>query len=205
MTPRPYQLGQRQAAADRTRARVLRAARALLAGKGADRFSLDAVAVRARVARMTVYHQFGSKRGLFEAMFDEFAAGAHLPEQLGEAFQRADPEATLAEVILIFARFWGAGRPWIRRVRALGVLDAELGAALEGRNGRRRMVMRTVIDRFIPLRSGRSAEKLEEVQEMLYALTSFETYDALAGPDRDLEAVVPAITRLARMAVGVSA
>ena len=72
MSPRPYRLGQRQVAADETRARVLAAARDQLAKETS--FSIDAVARRADVARMTVYYQFGSKRGLLEALFDLLAA-----------------------------------------------------------------------------------------------------------------------------------
>src|SRR5207244_3156935 len=80
MSPRPYRLGGRQGAIEKTRKRVLRAARDLLAVRGgADRFSIDAVARRAGVARMTVYHQFGSRRGLLEALFDSFAVGRGLP------------------------------------------------------------------------------------------------------------------------------
>src|SRR5207245_1460576 len=68
MSPRPYRLGRRQPAAQRTRARVLRAARELLTARaGAEPFSVDAVARRAGVARMTVYHQFGSRRGSLAA------------------------------------------------------------------------------------------------------------------------------------------
>jgi Transcriptional regulator len=142
MTPRPYRQGRRQLAAQKTRAKVLRAARSLLTGRGTERFSLDAVAERAGVARMTVYYQFRSRRGLIEALFDSFAEGGELPEQVGVAFQQSDPDQVLAGVVSAFAHFWQAGRTWVRRVRALGVLDAELGAAIEARNARRRQVMR---------------------------------------------------------------
>jgi hypothetical protein len=40
---------------------------------------------------------------------------------------------------------------------------------------------------------------------MLYTLTSFETFDTLAGPKRRLEEVGPAILRLARAALGMRA
>src|SRR2546427_12681953 len=86
MSPRPYRLGRRQPAAQRTRARVLRAARELLTARaGAEPFSVDAVARRAGVARMTVYHRFGSRRGLVEGLFDSFAAGGELPGGLAAA------------------------------------------------------------------------------------------------------------------------
>ncbi|HEX6553355.1 MAG TPA: TetR family transcriptional regulator [Ktedonobacteraceae bacterium] len=59
MSPRPYQLGQRQAESCQTRSRVLHAARALLMESTSfSSFSIEAVARRADVARMTIYHQF---------------------------------------------------------------------------------------------------------------------------------------------------
>lgn len=202
MTPRPYRLGRRRAAADRTRARILRVARALLAGKGGtERFSLDAVARRAGVARMTVYYQFRSRRGLFEALFDSFAEQGDLPERIAAAFEHPDPQDVLADLVAAFARFWQAGRPWIRRVRALGVLDRELGEALAARDARRREVMRVLLDRM-GQRYGRPAPgERAETERALYALTSFETFDTLAG-SRALEDAAPAVLRLARGAIG---
>jgi AcrR family transcriptional regulator len=76
MSPRPYRLGQRQVLADETRSKILDAARAQLETEAS--FSIDAVARRADVARMTVYYQFGSKRGLLEALFDALAASGGL-------------------------------------------------------------------------------------------------------------------------------
>src|SRR2546429_9024280 len=203
MSPRPYRLGRRQPAAQRTRARVLRAARApLTAGAGAEPFSVDAVARRAGVARMTVYHQFGSRRGLLEALFDSFAAGGELPAHLGAAFQRPDPLDSLADVVVAFARFLGAGRPWIRRVRALGVLDPELGEAVEARNARRREGVRVVVER-LGQRYGRPApEGRGQAEALLYTLTSFETFDLLAGPTRKLPDLAGEALLLARAAVG---
>ena len=206
MTPRPYKLGRRQVTTDRTRARILRAARALLTAKrGSEPFSLDAVARRAGVARMTVYYQFGSRRQLMEALFDSFAEGGELPAHIGAALSQSDPEDVLAGIVAAFARFWDAGRPWIRRVRALGVLDRELGEALEARNARRRQVVRVLLDR-LGQRHGRQApSERTEIEEVLYTLTSFETFDTLAGPQRSLEDVAPVVLRLARAALGVAA
>src|SRR3989449_11275130 len=105
MSPRPYRLGRRQPAAQRTRARVLRAARELLTARtGAEPFSVDALARRAGVARMTVYHQCGSRRGLLEAIFDSFAAGAEPPAHLPAAFQRPEPPESRAARVAACAR-----------------------------------------------------------------------------------------------------
>src|SRR5213082_936318 len=203
MSPRAYRLGRRTAAAQRTRARVLRAARDLLTARaGAEPFSVDAVARRAGVARMTLYHQFGSRRGLLEALFDSFADGGELPARLDAAFQRPDPLDSLADIVAAFARFWDAGRPWIRRVRALGVLDPELGEAVEARNARRREVVRVLVER-LGQRYGRPALAVGvQAGELLYALTSFGTFDMLAGPRRKLPDVAGEVLFLARAAVG---
>src|SRR2546428_10724667 len=69
MPPRPYRLGRRQAAVDRTRARILTAARALLVARGNTDFSIEAVARRARVTRATVYQRSGSRPQLLAAPF----------------------------------------------------------------------------------------------------------------------------------------
>ena len=73
MTRRGYHLGRRQAAVDRTRARILKAARGLLVARGNIAFSIEAVARRARVTRATVYQRFGSRPKLLEALFDDLA------------------------------------------------------------------------------------------------------------------------------------
>ncbi len=151
---------------------------------------------------MTVYHQFGSRRGLLEALFDSFVAGGELPATLAAAFQRPDPLETLADVVAAFARFWDAGRPWIRRVRALGVLEPELGDAVDARNARRREVVRVLLARLRQRYGRPTPEEQAQVAELLYTLTSFETFDTLAGPKRRLPEVAGEVLKLARAAVG---
>lgn len=193
---RRYTLGRRQAAVDETRGRILRAARRLLLAKRGADFSLDAVARRARVTRLTVYHQFGSRRGLLEALFDDMAAKGGLLDALPNAFRQADPEEALARFVATFGHFWAEGRPIVRRLQALGVLDPELGKAIAGRNEWRRQGLRVIVGRL-----GRGASS-DQAVDVLFTLTSFHTFDTLAG-QRSPEAVVPVVLRLARAAVGL--
>src|SRR5204862_2109761 len=125
MSPRPYQLGQRQATTEQTRIRIINAARELLMARdGYSTFSLDLVARRADVARMTVYHQFGSKLGLLEALCDSLAIYGGM-EQLASAFRRPEPREVLDEFITVFGRFWQSDRLILRRLRGLAALDAD--------------------------------------------------------------------------------
>src|SRR5438552_2566365 len=108
--PRPYRLGQRQATTAQTRARILAAAReVLMADEGFSGFSIDAVARRADVARMTVYYQFGSRVGLLEALSDDLAGRGGMG-RLAEAFHQPDPRDALASYITVFGHFWAADR-----------------------------------------------------------------------------------------------
>src|SRR3989440_4303415 len=119
MSPRPYRLGQRQATTEQTRTRIITAARnLLLESQGFSGFSIDAVARKADVARMTVYHQFGSKVGLLEALSDFLAAHGGM-EHLADAFRRPEPFDALDEYLTVFSRFWSSDRLVMRRLRAL--------------------------------------------------------------------------------------
>jgi AcrR family transcriptional regulator len=176
-------------AADETRARILAAARDQL--KEETSFSIDAVARRADVARMTVYYQFGSKRGLLEALFDLLAARGGL-QQLPTAFQQPDPMVALQRLIDIFARFWSSDRVVLRRLRAMAALDPELDQVLRERSEGLRQGLRVIVSR-LPAHGAQLADTVD----LLFALSSFENFDVLAGPNRTPEEVAPLVKRAA--------
>jgi AcrR family transcriptional regulator len=173
MSPRPYQLGRRQAVIDEGRRRILDAARDLLAeSEHYATFTVDAVAKRADVARATVYYQFGSKTGLLEALCDALAERGGLAD-LAHAFTAPDPDEALRLLVTAFARFWGADRLVMRRLRALAALDPDVAAVIAARDDRRRHALKTLLDRRHDL--AHPAHALP----VAHTLTSFETYDAL--------------------------
>lgn len=200
MSPRPYQLGKRQDHVDQSRQRIVDAAQALLAeATRYTAFTVDAVARRADVARATVYYQFDSKTGLLEALCDALAEAGRMSE-LAAAFTDPDPIEALRHFIACFGRFWAVDRVVMRRLRALAALDPEVGAVISARDERRRAGLEVLIgrlsnDRVAPLETGRTVH-------MLYALTSFETFDSLAGPGQELTDVVGDVVRLAECVVG---
>jgi AcrR family transcriptional regulator len=193
MSPRPYRLGQRQVSTDETRSKILDAARVQLETQSS--FSIDAVARRADVARMTVYYQFGSKRGLLEALFDDLAARGGM-RGMPAAFQQVDPRRALEGLIDVFARFWSSDRLVLRRLRAMAALDPELDEVLRERNEGRRQGLRVIVSRLES--QGRDRGKAtSDLVDVLFALTSFENFDVLAGPERTPEQVAPLVKRAA--------
>jgi len=203
MSPRPYRLGQRQAAADQTRARIIAAARELLmAGDGFSGFSIEAVARHADVARMTVYYQFGSKVGLLEALCDSLAVSGGMAQMAG-AFRRPEPLAALEEYIAVFARFWEADRLVMRRLRALAALDPDFEQVIRARDERRHHGLRVLAGRIVEQYGHPSPDAFDETINVLFTLTSFECFDMIAGPGRSVEEVAPVVYRLARAALGL--
>ncbi|SRR6266516_4083493 len=203
MSPRPYRLGQRQAATEQTHTRILTAARELLAeSPGFSGFSIDAVAHKADVARMTVYHQFGSKIGLLEALSDSLAAHGGM-EHLADAFRRPDPLDALDEYITIFSRFWNTDRLVMRRLRALAALDPDFEQVIRARDEWRRHGLRVLSERLAEKYGRPHPETFDEMVDILFTLLSFENFDALAGPTRSLEQVAPVVQRVARAALGL--
>src|ERR1700730_13621120 len=109
MSPRPYTLGQREITAEQTRSRIVSAAHDVLStADGPAAFSMDLVARRASVARMTVYHQFESKAHLLEAVFDFVASRGQLAG-LPAALAQREPLEALAGFIAIFRPVWARG------------------------------------------------------------------------------------------------
>src|SRR2546421_5234051 len=191
MSPRPYRLGQRQATTEQTRARIITAARELLiASDGFSGFSIDAVARQADVARMTVYHQFGSKIGLLEALSDSLAAHGGM-EHLADAFRRPEPLAALDEYITVFSRFWNADRLVMRRLRAMAALDPDFEHVIRARDEWRRQGLRVIVPRLVEQHGRPAPDALDEAINVLFTLTGFECFDTLAGPTRSIQEVAP--------------
>jgi AcrR family transcriptional regulator len=203
MSPRPYRLGQRQAATDETRARILAAAQELLtAREGFAGFTVDAVARQAGVARMTVYYQFGSKVGLLEGVCDALAVRGGI-EQMAGAFQQPKALGALAEFIGVLGRFFEAERPLIRRLQGLAALDPDIEQVVRARGERRRHGLEVLLRRLSKEHGRPTRKGFTEALEILFTLTSFETFDTLAGPKRGTAEVAPLVRRLALMALGL--
>jgi AcrR family transcriptional regulator len=178
VSSRPYRSKVRADAAGETRARLLAAAAELLGATPYAPFSLEAVAKKAGVTRLTVYNQFGGRRALLEAVFDQSASTAGL-DRLGEAMAAPDPRGALALVVERFCAFWAARQQALLRLEAARALDPELDEALDERNERRRCLLRAVIDRLVQ-RGEVKAVSGPDLIDILHVLTSLHVFADLA-------------------------
>src|SRR5258705_55676 len=122
MPPPPYSPGERQRSVDAGRDRILRAALELLQLDNIAAFSLDAVARRAGMTRMTVYNQFGSKAGLLEELFDQIVERGAFRD-MGTVFTQTDAMAALDGFVAVLGRFYTENRPVLTRMRAVAGTD----------------------------------------------------------------------------------
>lgn len=171
MSPRPYNLGARTAAVAETREKVVAAARALFAEAGFHRVPLDEIARRADVARATVYHQFGSKLGVLEAVVEDYERRAGLAA-LAELIETGPVTTLVRDVVTAGCRYWSTDPALARRVVAFAVTDPQAADQLARRDAGRLRLLTRMVDRLDP------AEP-EAALDVLWLLTGFAAYDDL--------------------------
>ena len=201
MSPRPYKMGKRQAARTETRGRILEAARQLLAAEPSSDLSLEAIAQRADVSRLTIYYQFSSRAGLLEALYDHLAQRGHM-EQMADVFQASDPMSAIEKLVHTFVGFWATDPRVMRRLRGIAALDPEVAQGIRSRDARRPRIALEILKRAPSMARGKRGVEQRAAAEVLGMLTGFETYDALARAGQTKAQIEATLTRLARCAIG---
>ncbi len=198
---KPYVSMLRAAAANEKRERVVTAAtQSLREDGGLGSFSLDSVAKAAGVTRLTVYNQFGSRRGLLEAVFDDIAARGRLAT-IPEALSLADPLQSLDAIIDRFCEFWASDEA-IARLHDAMATDAEFAIALTQRNERRRRLLQALMKRLVP--ADLPARQRRDAIDFLHAMTSFAMFRIL-GSNRSVAAVAQLIKTSCRAVLDATA
>lgn len=193
---RPYRSEMRAAAVDASRTRIVEASRRLLAGgKDLPTFSLESVAREAGVTRLTVYNQFESKLGLLEAVFDDIARRGGLFD-LPAVMAERDVMKALRRFVAVFCRFWGSHDRVLPKFAAMSKLDKEIAASLKQRTERRRHALAALVERLPRVHAP------ADLTDVLFALTSFETFEALSVRQRSDAAIEALIWQLIEDAIG---
>lgn len=200
MTRRRYESPNRDAAAEDTRRRIVAAAGELLAGpKGFAAMSLEAVAKAAGVSRLTIYNQFGTRRGLLEAVFDDRAARGGL-FAIPQAIASLEPRAAILRIVEIFCGFWASDPSGLSRVWAAGVGDPELAEGVRARSERRRVLFSTLVERMAQ-QGEVDPNATRDLVDFLYALTSLPFFSEMSTPGRSSEAVAEILEQAAQDAL----
>jgi AcrR family transcriptional regulator len=181
---RRYEQRLRAHTADQTRRRILDALAARLREQPLAAISLDDVAERARVARSTIYLVFGSRARLFEAFADDLDARTGLAS-LQAANRAPDPLDKLRGAVAASHRMYAADRAIFRVLYSMRQLDP---GALGG-TGRLKEQSRAEGITWLAGLLGDAGHlrpdlTVHDAADVLFVLTSFDTFDAL-HTDRD--------------------
>jgi len=179
MSPRPYRLGQRAETTEGNRHRILEAAYNPIPKPGFHPVSVDAVADRAGVTRVTVYRHFGSKRGLLEAVSTHRMDQAQLA-RLDQA--RAHPDVVqalrgfLRESCRLMSEIGGTLRTSLEVARH----EPEVAHILDlGYYGRRRHSLEELATRLHEEHALAPGWTPRRVADALMIVTSLEAFETL--------------------------
>jgi AcrR family transcriptional regulator len=141
--------------------------------------SLDRIAAEAGVSRQTIYAQFGSKRGVLQALVEHIereSYGVGIREGL-EGIH--DPVYTLRNSIKHQANFFERNADLLRTFYAQAVSDSDFRAVWEDRLQERWDALNWLVEMLA--RDGKLAEgwTAKDATDWLWSLTGFRMYEEL--------------------------
>ncbi|MFF0546499.1 TetR/AcrR family transcriptional regulator [Nocardia thailandica] len=202
MTKRKYDQGARAEAAEQTRRRILEAVAEQLRQAPTQPLSLDKVARAAGVSRSTIYADFGSRAGLFDAFVADLWARTGLGE-LTAAVSVDDARAHLRGAIEAASRMKARDLEIYRVLHAMDRLDPSSAAEAVRTMETDRLGGVTHLARRLHDAGALRAEvSVDWATDVLWALTSFESLDLLiTGRGLTVDEAVERLTLTAERAL----
>jgi AcrR family transcriptional regulator len=168
----------RAASVEVTKRRILDAATDLLSREPAQGINVDRIAREAGVARSTVYVAFESRTGLFQALARDFLAQQGF-DQLVAAVRNPDAREALVGSLREGTRLYAGGRDLGRALFSLSLLDPDAAEAIVVLEHGRAPAMRALAQRLKDQGYLRPGIGVTEASDVLWLLTSFDTFDQL--------------------------
>jgi AcrR family transcriptional regulator len=198
MATRPYEQRQRAEAAEQTRRRILDAVIERLRKAPAEPVSVDRIAEIAGVARSTVYAIFGSRAGLFDAVAADVLEREGY-ERLLEAKHEPDAREHMRVGFRTGTEMLAADRDIVRALFSMAQLDERaVGEAVRKREESRAAGMARLAGRLAEQDLLRPGVSVEDAEQILWVLTSFESFDLLyTGRGLSIDEVAQALVTVA--------
>jgi AcrR family transcriptional regulator len=202
MAARKYEPRLRAEAAADTRRRILDAMCERLHEAPSEPVSVDRIARMAGVSRSTVYLIFGSRAGLFYALGTDLLQRGGF-ERITSAAARPDARTGLREGIRAGVLMYAANRDVLRALHSMAQLDAgAVGGAVHRMEEGRAAGVASLAWRLARQESLRRGVTVDEATEVLWVLTSFDSFDALrTGRRMPAEDVARALVKTAELAL----
>jgi AcrR family transcriptional regulator len=202
MATRSYRQSARAEQAAQTRAAIVDAVFERLRHAPAEPIAVDRIARMAGVARSTVYAIFGSRAGLFAAVGRELGDRSGYASLL-EAKHRPDARDHLRAGLRTASQMYATNRDIYRALRSMAQLDEDaVGGVVRAMDEERTNGMRRLVRRLADQGVLRADLGVADAEQMLWALTSFETFDSLyAGRGLSTKRTVALLVAMAERAL----
>ena len=176
--PRTYVQQARAEAAAATQRQLIEAARFVLTSGEVPRLEIAEVAERAGIARSTVYLSFGTRSAFLSRILDDSLTRAGFG-RLRENINLPDAAEAMDKSLAQAAVMYSADHAVLRRMLLLAQLDPDVARDYQQRQQRRAAGMRDLAQRLCSQGKLRPEVSPEAAAEVLWVLTSFETFDQL--------------------------
>jgi AcrR family transcriptional regulator len=175
---RGYQQKARAESAADTRRRIIDVTRELLAREKLENVSLPEIASKAEVARSTVYTIFGSREGLMVAVAEDLLERGGFV-RIGQALRGPDVVRAFEISIDVAMELYSQEEAVSQALLSLSAVDRDASSAAARLNFGRANGMRRLAERMQEQGVLREDVTVEEAADILWIITSFETYAQL--------------------------
>jgi len=181
---RSYRQTARAESAAETRRRIIEVTRDLLSRAPLENVSLPTIATEANVARSTVYTIFGSREGLMIAVAEDLLDRGGFA-RIGQALRGPDVVRAFEISMDVAMELYSSEYPVGSALLSLAAVDRDASSAAARLNYGRREGMRKIAERMQNQGVLRPDTSVEEAADVLWLITSFETFYQLYR-DRNL-------------------
>ena len=175
---RSYNQKARAEAAAETRRRIIDVTREQLARAPLENVGLPEIATAAGVARSTVYTIFGSREGLMVAIAEDLLERGGFA-RIGLALRGPDVVRAFEISIGVAMELYSQEHAVSQALLSLSAVDRDASSAAARLNFGRRDGMRKLAQRMHEQGALRDDVTIDEAADILWIVTSFETFDQL--------------------------
>lgn len=161
-----------------TRHRIIEVARGLLTRAPLESVSVPTIAAEAEVARSTIYAIFGSREGLMVALAEDVLERGGFA-RIGQALRGPDVVQAFATSIDVAMELYSQEHAVAQALLSLSAVDRDASSAAARFNFGRREGMQKLAQRMRDQGVLRDDVAVGEAADILWIITSFETFDQL--------------------------
>jgi AcrR family transcriptional regulator len=161
-----------------TRHRIIEVARGLLTRAPLENVSVPTIAAEAEVARSTIYAIFGSREGLMVALAEDVLERGGFA-RIGQALRGPDVVQAFATSIDVAMELYSQEHAVAQALLSLSTVDRDASSAAARFNFGRREGMQKLAQRMRDQGVLRDDVAVGEAADILWLITSFETFDQL--------------------------